>query len=94
MHAALNSSKSCCSICGVTKVEGLIKGGKGLDAPAETAVVSTDTEKGHKENSRPRKTQMKKMQIELDFCFYFPHPKVKILYIKKQALCFINFKER
>lgn len=82
MHAALNSSKSCCSICVVTKVEWLIKG-EHVNAPAGSAVWNTHTE-CHKGKSRPRKTQMKKMHIEIWLCFISPQ-KSKILCIKKQT---------
>lgn len=82
VHAALNSSKSCCSICVVTKVEWLIKGGEHVNAPAGSAGWNAHTE-CHKGKSRPRKTQMKKMHIEIWLCFISPQ-KSKILCIKKK----------
>lgn len=55
MHAALNSSKSCCSNCEITKVERLIKGGRALLMQLQGQAPAARTQRVTRGGPRPRK---------------------------------------
>lgn len=84
MHAALNSSKSCCSNCEITKVERVIKGGRSLLMQLQGQAPAAHTQRVTRGDPRPRKPKWRICKLEFD-CILFSSPKVRSCALKKSS---------
>lgn len=92
MHAALNSSKSCCSICVITKIEWLIKGGRTYQCTCSLQFVAR-IQNVTREIQGQEKLRWRKCKLKVDFVL-FPTPQSKILCIKKSSFVLASISKK
>lgn len=93
MHAALNSSKSCCSNCEITKVERLIKGGRALSMQLQghaPAACMQRVTRGVQGQENPNEEYA---SWNLTVFFFFPQSKILCIKKKIKLCACIDLKE-